>query len=106
MAPGSSRRVGGCHFPVVPSFSDRAVLEGRPSCRTRTLIRQGGYSRQERPQLYTWIHHLRKSTGGRLQGQVTGEPKVREYGLHSLRSCGVSEAAGVPNHLIKRHCGW
>ena len=95
-----------CVISIVPSCSDRAVLEGRPSCRTRTPIRQGGYSRQERPQLYTWIHHFRKRTGGRLQGRVTGEAEVREYGLHSLPSCGVSEAARVPNHLTKRHYGW
>ena len=80
--------------------------KAKSTCRTRTPIRQGGYSRQERPQLYTWIHHLRKRTGGRLQGRVTGEAEVREYGLHSLPSCGVSEAAGVPNHLTKRHYGW
>ena len=87
-----------CVISIMPSCSDRAVLEGRPSCRTCTPIRQGGYSRQERSQLYTWIHHLRKRTGGRLQGRVTGEAEVREYGLHSLPSCGVSEAAGVPPH--------
>ena len=34
--------------------------------------------------------------------------KCDEYGLHNLRSGGVSEAAaaGVPDRLIKRHGGW
>ena len=42
----------------------------------------------------------------RLRGNVVAEAEMREYGLLSLRSCGVSEAVGLPNDLINQQQGW
>ena len=55
----------------------------------------------------SYIHGSITYTRGREAMSSVGL-KCDEYGLHSLRSGGVSEAAaaGAPDRLIKRHGGW
>ena len=93
--------------PLCPvALTERLLKEGRHTGHAH-LFGKATQGRKGRNYIRGSITYTRAREAVREAMSSVGL-KCDEYGLHSLRSGGVSEAAaaGVPDRLIKRHGGW